>query len=92
MTRLIDGKPGILIHKRCKVLRAGLAGKWVYRRLQVVGSERYADKPDKGKYSHVCDALGYYNLGSGEFQAIQGRKKRSDRKPVKVKTGWDPLK
>lgn len=92
MTRLIDGKPGLLINKRCKVLRAGLAGKWVYRRLQVVGSERYADKPDKGKYSHVCDALGYLCLGSGEYQAIQGRNKLKKRKPFKVKTGWDPLK
>ena len=92
MTKMIDGKPGILINERCKVLRAGLAGKWVFRRLQVAGTERYADKPDKGKYSHVCDALGYYNLGTGEYQAIQGRKKRANRKPIRVKTGWDPLK
>jgi len=92
MTKMIDGKPGILINKRCKVLRAGLAGKWVFRRLQVAGTERYADKPDKGKYSHVCDALGYYNLGTGEYQAIQGRKKRANRKPIRVKTRWDPLK
>ena len=92
MTRLIDGKPGLLINKRCKVLRAGLAGKWIYRRLQVAGAERYAEKPDKGKYSHVCDALGYFNMGTGEYQAIQGRKKRENRKPVKVKTGWDVFK
>ena len=92
MTKMIDGKPGILINKRCKVLRAGLAGKWVFRRLQIVGSERYADKPDKGKYSHIADALGYYNLGSGEYQAIHGRKKRENRKPVRVKTGWDVFK
>lgn len=92
MTRMIDGKPGILINKRCKVLRAGLAGKWVYRRLQVAGTQRYADKPDKGKYSHVCDALGYICIGSGEYQAIQGRSKRKNRQPVKVKTGWDVFK
>ncbi|MCK4784649.1 MAG: hypothetical protein KAV87_12925 [Desulfobacteraceae bacterium] len=91
MLRLIDGKPGFMVNKRCKVLRAGLAGKWVFRRLQVAGTERYAEKPDKGKYSHVCDALGYFNLGTGEYQAIQGRQKRGDRKPIHVKTGWDPL-
>lgn len=89
MTRLIDGKPGLLIHKRCKVLRAALAGKWVYKRLQVAGAERYADKPDKGKYSHVADALGYFNMGTGEFKAIQGRNNRKNRKPVQAKTGWD---
>lgn len=92
MTRLIDGKPGILIHKRCKVFRAGLAGKWVYRRLQVAGAERYADKPDKGKYSHVCDAGGYGCLGTGEYQAIRGRSNIKNRKPVKAQTNWDPMK
>lgn len=92
MIRLIDGKPGFLVNKRCKVLRAALAGKWVFRRLQVAGSERYADKPDKGKYSHVGDALGYFHLGTGEYQAIQGRKQRNNRGPVRVKTGWDVFK
>lgn len=91
MLRLINAKPGFMVNKRCKVLRAGLSGKWVYKRLQVAGAERYADKPDKGKYSHICDALGYFNLGTGEYQAIQGRKKRGARKPIKAKTGWNPL-
>jgi len=91
MTRMIDGKPGILINKRCKVLRAGLAGKWVFRRLQVAGTDRYADRPDKGKYSHVCDGLGYLCLGSGEFQAIQGRQNRKNRRPIQAKIAFNPL-
>jgi len=89
MTRMIDGKSGILIHKRCKVLRAGLAGKWIYKRLQVSGVERFAEKPDKGKYSHVCDALGYYCIGSGEFKAIQGRDSKKKIRPIKAKFNWD---
>ena len=92
MTRMIDGKPGILIDKRCKVLRAGLAGKWVFRRLQVAGTERFSEKPDKGKYSHVCDALGYGCLGTGEWHTIRGRNNRNTRKPVRAKTGWDVFK
>lgn len=39
-----------------------------------------------------CDALGYFNMGTGEFKAIQGRKKMSNRKPITVKTGWDVFK
>jgi len=89
MLRFIDGKHGFLINKRCTVLRAGLAGKWVFKRLQVAGAERYADKPDKGKYSHVCDALGYFNMGTGEFNAIQGRNNRKNWKPIQAKTGWN---
>lgn len=70
MGRMIDGKPGILIHKRCKVLRKGLSGAWQYRRLQVAGREVFADIPDKGDFSHVCDALGYGLLGGGEHRQI----------------------
>lgn len=72
MTRLIDGQPGFLVHKRCKKLIRGLNGGWSYRRLQVTGSETYADKPDKGEYSHPCEALGYGLLGVGEFRTLQG--------------------
>lgn len=81
MTRLIMGKPGFLIHKRCKTLRAGLTGRWRFRRLQVAGSERFADKPDKGPYSHPCDALGYGLMGGGEYREMQGRAKTGQGGP-----------
>jgi hypothetical protein len=73
MTRLINGKPGILIHKRCKMLRAGLAGRWHFRRVQVSGTERYVDTPEKNEYSHPCDAGGYLLMGGGEYRELQGR-------------------
>lgn len=91
MKRLIDKIPGFLVHKRCKVLRAALAGKYVFRRLQIAGTARYAEKPDKGKYSHVADACGYYHLGTGEYQVIRGRAGQTKKlRPFQVKTGWDP--
>ena len=74
MGRLIDGQPGLLIHKRCKVLRSGLSGKWRYRRMQISGSEIYAEAPDKvHPHSDVCDAGGYLLLGGGEDRTMRGR-------------------
>nr|AKH47363.1 hypothetical protein DVVG_00034 [uncultured marine virus] len=74
MGRYIDGQPGFLIHKRCKKLRSGLAAKWKYKKIQVVGPERFAATPDKNEYSHPCDGLGYLLLGGGENQQMRGRK------------------
>ena len=82
MGRLMDeGKPGILIHPRCKNLIKGLQGAWSYRRLQVSSaSEKFRDIPDKNQYSHVCDALGYMLLGSGEGNVLKGRNMNSERR------------
>ena len=69
--RMVDGKPGILIDRSCKRLVKGLAGAWKYRKIAVPGQLKYADKPDKGPYSHTCDALGYWLLGEGEYSALK---------------------
>lgn len=65
LMRIVDGKPGLAIHPKCRQLRKGMGGKYCYRRVQVVGDERYHDKPDKGMYSHVCEALQYVMLEFG---------------------------
>lgn len=65
LMRIIDGKPGLAIHPRCRQLRKGMAGKYCYRRVQIIGDDRYHDKPDKGPYSHVCEALQYVMLEFG---------------------------
>jgi hypothetical protein len=51
LTKLIDGKPGFLLHPRCSRLRKGFMGGYCYRRL-ATGGERYRDVPDKNIYSH----------------------------------------
>lgn len=77
MLRMVDGRPGILINRRrCPKLVKALSGAWQYRRLQVAGSTRYAEKPDKGPYSHVADALGYWMTGAGEIRVLKGRTKK----------------
>lgn len=59
LLRLVDGQPALRLSPRCRMLRAGFAGRYRYRRLQVVGDERYQDVPDKNEYSHPHDALNH---------------------------------
>lgn len=65
MKLLIDGEPGMLIHPDCKTTRKGLQGGYAYKRVKVVGEERYRDLPDKNQYSHPCEAGQYLVLGAG---------------------------
>lgn len=73
LTRLIDGRPGLLISSQCRILRKGMAGAYRYRRLRVGNDDRFADKPDKNAYSHVCEAGQYMLVGGGEAQSIVRR-------------------
>lgn len=70
LTRIIDGKPGLIISPALKVTRKGLAGGYCYKRLQISGQERYQDKPDKNKYSHPVEAGEYMLIGAGEGYSL----------------------
>lgn len=71
MTRIIDGEAGYQIHPQgCPTLRRGMAGQYRYKRVQVVGDERYHDKPEKNSVSHVCEADQYRMLGAGEGRVV----------------------
>jgi len=70
LTRLVQGKPGIIVSPKCKTLRKGLAGGFCYKRVQVAGDERYRDVPDKNQYSHVVEALEYALLDAGEKATV----------------------
>lgn len=72
-SRIIDGKPGLLVSPRCKILRKALMGGYCYKRLQVAGQERFHDVPDKGIYSHPAEACGYALVGGGEGRALVRR-------------------
>lgn len=71
LTRLcLDGKPAYLINgPQCPHLRRALAGGYHYRQLQISGSERYSDTPDKNDDSHVAEAEEYRLQGAGEGKA-----------------------
>jgi hypothetical protein len=70
LTRIIDGKPGFVIGPKCIRFRKAMGGAYCYKRIQVVGDERFHDKPDKGAYSHVAEAGQYLVLGGGEGKTL----------------------
>lgn len=76
-SRIVYGKPALLIHPRCEMLVQGLSGKWDFKKLNLVsssGKEMFADKPTKNEYSHPCDGLGYLLNGLGEGQPMRSGK------------------
>lgn len=87
--KIIVGQPAILISNRCKTLIKGLNGGYNYRRKNVSG-DKYADKPDKGKYSHVCNAFEFLVDGMGGSREIL-RSNRGLTKPIQINTNWNPL-
>jgi hypothetical protein len=73
------GNTGFLLGPRAVMLRKALAGGYKYKRMAVSGQERYMDKPDKGRYSHVADALQYMMLGGGEGGRVVENTKSSKK-------------
>ena len=71
---MVEGKPALLIDRRCPQLIKGFEGGYAYKRMEVSG-ERYADKPDKNMFSHVHDAAQYLFLGAGEGRALMNNQK-----------------
>ena len=69
INRLVDGEPAFLIDKSCQNLKKGFNGGYHYRRIQTSG-DRYDDKPNKNRYSHVHDALQYLMMGAGEGRKL----------------------
>jgi hypothetical protein len=59
-----SGQPAFAITSKATTLRKGFAGGYKYKRMQVSGEDRFQDKPDKGRYSHACDACQYLFLGA----------------------------
>jgi hypothetical protein len=74
LTKMVEGKPALLIDRRCPTLIKGFESGYAYKRMEVSG-ERYADKPDKNMFSHVHDAAQYLFLGAGEGRALMNSQK-----------------
>lgn len=82
----MDGKPVVRVSTACRHLIKGMASKYAYKRIQVIGDERYRDTPDKNIYSHVCEATEYMFVGAGEGDSVVGDTSTDDYKPLKYKT------
>ena len=90
LTRLIDGEPGFLLDPACKVLRKAMAGGYSYKKLLISGSDRYQEKPNKDRFSHIADAAQYLLLGGGEFRALLKKGGRENRPRMRIRTMSDP--
>jgi hypothetical protein len=89
LNRMINGQPGFIIDsKKCPTLRKGFNGGYRYKRLQVAGTDRYMEEPEKNQYSHVHDAHQYVTLSTGEYQNITRPSGRSEAKTVFNKNKW----
>ena len=74
MSRLVSGKPGLIVDKRCLRLRKSLSGGYYFKRQSLgAGQERFKDMPVKNEHSHCGDAFGYLMLGGGEQRKLRGR-------------------
>lgn len=97
LNRMVDGRPGILIDARCRMLIRGFQGEYRYRVIRGQ-SERYDELPDKNAVSHIHDAL-QYALGAFEGPAMQGRAPRkwgavvqTAQRPFHKPLGWKVYK
>ena len=82
MGRLIEGKPGFMIDRKCMRLRKSLGGGYHFKRVAIgAGQERFRDSPNKNEHSHVGDAAGYCLLGS-EHKIMTKRVQPMGGKPV----------
>lgn len=59
LNTMIQGKPQLRLHPRCKMLRKGFLGKYFYRRVHSGVSEKFSNEPEKNQYSHPHDGLQY---------------------------------
>jgi hypothetical protein len=79
------GEPAFLISPNARMFRKGMGGGYKFRRMQVVGEERYHDQPDKQSiYSHVCEADQYAACGAGQGAELLGYTKDWDKSVNRV--------
>lgn len=65
LSRLIDGKPGVMVSPKCSTLRRGFVSGYCMK----------DGEPNKNEYSHIHDACQYMLLGGGEYYEVMNRNK-----------------
>jgi hypothetical protein len=65
LRQISEGRPAFLVDPRCTTIIKGLAGAYMFKRVQVSGEDRWHDQPVKDATSHVVEALHYGMLGKG---------------------------
>jgi len=90
LSRLVDGKPGLLISPTCMRLRKALAGGYCLKRV-MTAAEKYRDKPDKDMNSHVAESQQYAFLEMGENPRAINIGLRVSNSPIVHKPSWSPF-
>lgn len=63
LNKMIDGRPSFVLSKKgCRKLFEAFAKDYIYKKLVVVGEDRYKPEPEKNSSSHISDALQYICL------------------------------
>lgn len=88
LNQVVEGKALLQISPACKILIRGFEGGYRYRRLNVSGSSRFDDKPEKNRFSDIQDALQYVLCGMGQYRKTLGRDGQSVRKTVIAKSKY----
>ncbi len=70
LNRLIDGKPGILIDRACKMLLKGFNGKYIFRTISRSYGDKTIDVPLDNEYTHIQDCLQYALLQTGQAREL----------------------
>lgn len=70
LNRMSEGLPSMIISPTCVTLINGFEGGYQYKRTYYMGNEKYDDKPNKNRFSHVHDALQYAMIGGGEGRRV----------------------
>ena len=74
------------------MLRKAMAGGYKYRRINVSGSDKFAEKPDKNMYSHVAEALQYLCTGLGHgYELLKRAEDEVPRMHQAQDHNYDPL-
>lgn len=83
MRNTTGGVPAVVLSKACKVLTAGMAGGYKFKKIQASGEARYGEEPEKNKFSHPQDAYQYMICGMGEYNKMLGRNNGGSQKQHK---------
>ena len=91
-TLTLLGRPQLVISPKCRMLRKAMAGGYKYRRINVSGTDKYAEKPDKNMYSHVAEALQYLCTGLGHgYELLKRAEDEVPRDYSAQGLDYDPL-
>lgn len=78
LNRLVDGRPGLFVSPKAKIIRKGFTGGYHYKSIRSGNSTQFHDTPNKNQFSHPHDALQAMLLGGGEHNVILNKVRRRD--------------